>query len=176
MPDGIRTHSLDGTHPTTPDEGKGSATKVVEVDNHTINFGPQHPAAHGVLRLILEMDGEVVERADPHIGLLHRGTEKLIEYKTYLQALPYFDRLDYVSPMCMEHTWVLAQEKLLGIEAPERGRWIRTMFAEITAKWDVAQFPYIEVRGTTLCSSLRILITPLNRAYFVKRRHGHRCI
>ena len=132
MPDGIRTHSLDGTHPTTPDEGKGSATKVVEVDNHTINFGPQHPAAHGVLRLILEMDGEVVERADPHIGLLHRGTEKLIEYKTYLQALPYFDRLDYVSPMCMEHTWVLAQEKLLGIEAPERGRWIRTMFAEIT--------------------------------------------
>jgi len=105
---------------------------VIEVDNHTINFGPQHPAAHGVLRLILEMDGEVVERADPHIGLLHRGTEKLIEHKTYLQALPYFDRLDYVSPMCMEHTWVLAQEKLLGIEAPERAKWIRTMFAEIT--------------------------------------------
>ncbi len=132
MPDGIRTHGLDGTHPTTPDEDKVNTTKVIEVDNHTINFGPQHPAAHGVLRLILEMDGEVVERADPHIGLLHRGTEKLIEYKTYLQALPYFDRLDYVSPMCMEHTWVLAQEKLLGIEAPERGRWIRTMFAEIT--------------------------------------------
>src|SRR6195952_3884596 len=100
--------------------------------NFTINFGPQHPAAHGVLRLILEMDGEGVERADPHIGLLHRGTEKLIEYKTYLQANPYFDRLDYVSPMCMEHTFVLAQEKLLGIEAPERGKWIRTMFAEIT--------------------------------------------
>ena len=132
MPDGIRTHGFDGTHPTTPDEDKVNTTKVIEVDNHTINFGPQHPAAHGVLRLILEMDGEVVERADPHIGLLHRGTEKLIEHKTYLQALPYFDRLDYVSPMCMEHTWVLAQEKLLGIEAPERGRWIRTMFAEIT--------------------------------------------
>ena len=107
-------------------------SKVLEVDNHTINFGPQHPAAHGVLRLILEMDGEVVERADPHIGLLHRGTEKLIEYKTYLQALPYFDRLDYVSPMCMEHNWALATEKLLGVEVPERGRWIRTLFAEIT--------------------------------------------
>ena len=107
-------------------------SKVIEVDNHTINFGPQHPAAHGVLRLILEMDGEVVERADPHIGLLHRGTEKLIEYKTYMQALPYFDRLDYVSPMCMEHNWALATEKLLGIEPPERGKWIRTLFAEIT--------------------------------------------
>ena len=121
-----------GSSSTTPDEPKGNTTKVLEVDNHTINFGPQHPAAHGVLRLILEMDGEVVERADPHIGLLHRGTEKLIEHKTYLQALPYFDRLDYVSPMCMEHTWAIAQEKLLGITVPERGRWIRTMFAEIT--------------------------------------------
>ena len=121
-----------GTHATTPGEDKPLGRKVIEVDNHTINFGPQHPAAHGVLRLILEMDGEVVERADPHIGLLHRGTEKLIEHKTYLQALPYFDRLDYVSPMCMEHTWVLAQEKLLGIEAPERAKWIRTLFAEIT--------------------------------------------
>src|SRR3979411_1452018 len=100
--------------------------------NFTINFGPQHPAAHGVLRLVLELDGEIVERVDPHIGLLHRGTEKLIEYKTYLQALPYFDRLDYVSPMCMEHTWGLAQEKLLGFAVPERGRWIPTMFAEIT--------------------------------------------
>ena len=109
-----------------------SAAKVIEVDSHTINFGPQHPAAHGVLRLILEMDGEVVTRADPHIGLLHRGTEKLIEYKTYLQALPYFDRLDYVSPMCMEYTWALAQEKLLRIEAPDRAKWIRVMFAEIT--------------------------------------------
>ena len=118
--------------PTTPDESKPNTFKVIEVDNHTINLGPQHPAAHGVLRLILEMDGEVVERADPHIGLLHRGTEKLIEYKTYLQALPYFDRLDYVSPMCMEHNWALATEKLLGVEVPERGRWIRTLFAEIT--------------------------------------------
>ena len=125
MPDSI----MDGRHPIAADT---PATKVIEVDNHTINFGPQHPAAHGVLRLILEMDGEVVERADPHIGLLHRGTEKLIEHKTYLQALPYFDRLDYVSPMCMEHTWALAQEKLLGIEVPVRAKWIRTMFAEIT--------------------------------------------
>jgi NADH-quinone oxidoreductase subunit D len=98
----------------------------------TLNFGPQHPAAHGVLRLILEMDGEVVERADPHIGLLHRGTEKLIEYKTYLQALPYFDRLDYVSPMCMEHAFVLGIEKLLGVKAPPRAQYIRVMFSEIT--------------------------------------------
>jgi len=107
-------------------------TRTVEIDSHAINFGPQHPAAHGVLRLVLEMDGEVVERADPHIGLLHRGTEKLIEYKTYMQALPYFDRLDYVSPMAQEHAFALATEKLLGIEVPERGKWIRTLFAEIT--------------------------------------------
>jgi len=107
-------------------------TKVVEIDSHAINFGPQHPAAHGVLRLILEMDGEVVERADPHIGLLHRGTEKLIEYKTYIQAVPYFDRLDYVSAMTQEHAFALATEKLLGIEAPERAKWIRTLFSEIT--------------------------------------------
>jgi NADH-quinone oxidoreductase subunit D len=106
--------------------------KTVEIDSHSINFGPQHPAAHGVLRLILEMDGEIVERADPHIGLLHRGTEKLIEHKTYMQAVPYFDRLDYVSPMCMEHAFALAVEKLLGIVAPDRAQWIRTMFAEIT--------------------------------------------
>ena len=132
MPDDARIGAFMGSHSTTPEELTPNTTKVVEVDNHTINFGPQHPASHGVLRLILEMDGEVVERADPHIGLLHRGTEKLIEHKTYLQALPYFDRLDYVSPMCMEHTWALAQEKLLGITVPERGRWIRTMFAEIT--------------------------------------------
>ena len=132
MPDDARIGPFMGTASTTPDEPKPTTSKVLEVDNHTINFGPQHPAAHGVLRLILEMDGEVVERADPHIGLLHRGTEKLIEHKTYLQALPYFDRLDYVSPMCMEHTWAIAQEKLLGITVPERGRWIRTMFAEIT--------------------------------------------
>ncbi len=110
----------------------GERRKTVEIDSHSINFGPQHPAAHGVLRLILEMDGEVVERADPHIGLLHRGTEKLIEYKTYMQAVPYFDRLDYVSPMCMEHAFALATEKLLAITAPERAQWIRTMFAEIT--------------------------------------------
>ncbi len=97
-----------------------------------INFGPQHPAAHGVLRLILEMDGEVIERADPHIGLLHRGTEKLIEYKTYLQALPYFDRLDYVSPMSQEHAFVLAIEKLLGCVVPERAKYIRVLFSELT--------------------------------------------
>jgi NADH-quinone oxidoreductase subunit D len=98
----------------------------------TMNFGPQHPAAHGVLRMVMEMDGEVVRRIDPHIGLLHRGTEKLIEYKTYLQAIPYFDRLDYVSPMCQEHAFVLAIEKLLGIEVPARGQYIRVMFDEIT--------------------------------------------
>jgi NADH-quinone oxidoreductase subunit D len=113
-------------------EARPTATKTVEIDSHAMNFGPQHPAAHGVLRLILEMDGEVVERADPHIGLLHRGTEKLIEYKTYMQAVPYFDRLDYVSPMCEEHAFALATEKLLGIEVPERGQWIRVLFAEIT--------------------------------------------
>ncbi len=106
--------------------------KFVEIDSHSINFGPQHPAAHGVLRLILELDGEVVERADPHIGLLHRGTEKLIEHKTYMQAVPYFDRLDYVSPMCEEHAFALAVEKLLGITVPDRGQWIRVLFAEIT--------------------------------------------
>ena len=112
--------------------GSAPTTKTIEIDSHAINFGPQHPAAHGVLRLVLEMDGEMVTRADPHIGLLHRGTEKLIEYRTYVQALPYFDRLDYVSPMCEEHSFVLATEKLLGIEAPERAKWIRTLFAEIT--------------------------------------------
>ncbi len=106
--------------------------RSVEIDSHSINFGPQHPAAHGVLRLILELDGEIVERADPHIGLLHRGTEKLIEYKTYMQAVPYFDRLDYVSPMCEEHAFALAVEKLLGITVPDRGQWIRVLFAEIT--------------------------------------------
>jgi len=103
-----------------------------ELKNFTINFGPQHPAAHGVLRLILELDGEVVERADPHIGLLHRGTEKLIEHKTYLQALPYFDRLDYVSMMAQEHTYSLAVEKLANIKVPRRAQIIRVLFAEIT--------------------------------------------
>ena len=103
-----------------------------EIKTMTINFGPQHPAAHGVLRMVMEMDGEVVERIDPHIGLLHRGTEKLIEYKTYMQAIPYFDRLDYVSPMCQEHAFVLAAERLLGIEPPRRGQFIRVLFDEIT--------------------------------------------
>jgi NADH-quinone oxidoreductase subunit D len=104
----------------------------VQIKPMTLNFGPQHPAAHGVLRLVMEMDGEVIERLDPHIGLLHRGTEKLIEYKTYLQAIPYFDRLDYVSPMNQEHAFVLAVEKLLGLEVPLRGQYIRVLFDEIT--------------------------------------------
>ena len=108
------------------------AIKPRKVKSFTINFGPQHPAAHGVLRLVLEMNGEVVQRADPHIGLLHRGTEKLIEYKTYLQALPYFDRLDYVSMMCQEHAYSLAVEKLLQLEVPIRAQYIRVLFAEIT--------------------------------------------
>ena len=109
-----------------------AAEAEARIKSFTMNFGPQHPAAHGVLRLVLEMDGEVVDRADPHIGLLHRGTEKLIEYKTYLQAVPYFDRLDYVSPMCMEHSYALAVERLLGIEAPPRAKYIRVLYAEIT--------------------------------------------
>jgi len=99
--------------------------------NFTINFGPQHPAAHGVLRLVLELDGEIVERVDPHIGLLHRGTEKLIEQKTYLQAIPYFDRLDYVAPMNQEHAFCLAAEKLLGLEVPRRAQLIRVLYCEI---------------------------------------------
>lgn len=102
-----------------------------QIKNLTMNFGPQHPSAHGVLRLVLEMDGEVIERADPHIGLLHRGTEKLIEYKTYLQSVPYFDRLDYVSPQNQEHAFALAVEKLLGVEAPLRAQFIRVLYAEI---------------------------------------------
>ena len=104
----------------------------IEIKNLTLNFGPQHPAAHGVLRLVVEMDGEVVERADPHIGFLHRGTEKLIEHKTYQQAVPYFDRLDYVAPMSQEHAFALATEKLLGVEVPERGQYIRVLFCEIS--------------------------------------------
>lgn len=107
-------------------------SNAVELKNMTLNFGPQHPAAHGVLRLILEMDGEVIERADPHIGLLHRGTEKLMEHKTYLQAVPYLDRLDYVSPMCQEHAYALAVERLLGCGVPPRAQYIRVMFSEIT--------------------------------------------
>jgi NADH-quinone oxidoreductase subunit D len=104
----------------------------VTIKPMTMNFGPQHPAAHGVLRMVMEMDGEVVERIDPHIGLLHRGTEKLIEYKTYLQAIPYFDRLDYVSPMNQEHAFVLAVEKLAGVQVPLRAQYIRVLFSEIT--------------------------------------------
>jgi NADH:ubiquinone oxidoreductase subunit D len=103
-----------------------------KIKNFTINFGPQHPAAHGVLRLVLELNGEVVERADPHIGLLHRGTEKLIENKTYIQALPYFDRLDYVSMMAQEQTYALAVEKLIGCNIPLRAQYIRVLFAEVT--------------------------------------------
>lgn len=116
------------------DTGRVDVSKPGEVTirNFSINFGPQHPAAHGVLRLVLELNGEVIQRADPHIGLLHRGTEKLIEYKTFMQALPYFDRLDYVSMMTNEQCYSLAVEKLLGIEAPPRGRVIRVLFAEIT--------------------------------------------
>src|SRR6187402_3867153 len=106
-------------HPTEADNGKREG----DDRKFTINFGPQHPAAHGVLRLVLELDGEVVERVDPHVGLLHRGTEKLIEHKTYLQALPYFDRLDYCSPMAMEHSYVLAVEKLLDLEVPLRAQY-----------------------------------------------------
>lgn len=109
--------------PTTGDE---------VISNYTINFGPQHPAAHGVLRMVMELDGEIIERIDPHIGLLHRGTEKLIEHKTYLQALPYFDRLDYCSPLAMEHSYVLAIEKLLNLEVPARAQYLRVLFAELT--------------------------------------------
>jgi len=105
---------------------------MAEIKNYTLNFGPQHPAAHGVLRLVLELDGEVIQRADPHIGLLHRGTEKLAEQRTYLQSVPYMDRLDYVSMMCNEHAYVMAIEKLMGIEVPLRAQYIRVMFDEIT--------------------------------------------
>jgi NADH-quinone oxidoreductase subunit D len=114
--------------PGQSDESAGD----VAIQNYTINFGPQHPAAHGVLRLVMEMDGEVIERIDPHVGLLHRGTEKLCEYKTYQQAIPYFDRLDYCSPMCMEHSFVLGIEKLLDLEVPVRGQYLRVFFAELT--------------------------------------------
>ena len=105
---------------------------MADIRNFTLNFGPQHPAAHGVLRLVLELDGEVVQRADPHIGLLHRATEKLAETRTWVQSVPYMDRLDYVSMMCNEHAYCLATEKLLGVEVPIRGKYIRTMFDEVT--------------------------------------------
>ncbi|WP_066661526.1 MULTISPECIES: NADH-quinone oxidoreductase subunit D, partial [unclassified Sphingomonas] len=110
----------------------GVEAEETRIQNFTINFGPQHPAAHGVLRLVLELDGEVVERVDPHVGLLHRGTEKFTEYKTYIQSIPYFDRLDYCAPMCMEHSYVLAIEKLLDLEVPLRGQYLRVLFAELT--------------------------------------------
>lgn len=131
-------------HPIDPDNleyinktadtslGDSPEEETRKIRHYTVNFGPQHPAAHGVLRLILELNGEEIVRADPHVGLLHRGTEKLIEYKTYLQALPYFDRLDYVSMMTNEQCFSLAVEKLLNIEIPERAKWIRTLFGEIT--------------------------------------------
>ena len=145
-----------------------------QIKNMMLNFGPQHPAAHGVLRLVLEMDGEVVERADPHIGLLHRGTEKLIEHKTYLQAMPYFDRLDYVSPMVQEHAFVMASEKLLNLEVPERALWIRVLFDEITRILNHAlqigaqgldlgattPFLWLLKRGRNLCLFMKLYQVP----------------
>ena len=118
-----KLHERDAADPSVGD---------TQIQNYTINFGPQHPAAHGVLRMVMELDGEIIERIDPHVGLLHRGTEKLIEYKTYLQALPYFDRLDYCSPLCMEYSYVLAIEKLLDLEVPVRAQYLRVLFAELT--------------------------------------------
>jgi NADH-quinone oxidoreductase subunit D len=112
-------------------DDSSSKPDLLDDRKFTINFGPQHPAAHGVLRLVLDLDGEVVDRVDPHIGLLHRGTEKLIEYKTFLQALPYFDRLDYVAPMNQEHSYCLAIERLAGIEVPRRAQFIRVIYSEI---------------------------------------------
>lgn len=120
---------LEGDEGTGEKDGSLAGRKI---RHYTVNFGPQHPAAHGVLRLILELNGEEIVRADPHVGLLHRGTEKLCEYKTYLQALPYFDRLDYCSMMTNEQCFSLAVEKLLNVEVPERAKWIRTLFGEIT--------------------------------------------
>src|SRR5689334_3707041 len=109
-----------------------AVTEQADDRTFSINFGPQHPAAHGVLRLVVELDGEIVKRVDPHIGLLHRGTEKLIEHKTYLQAIPYFDRLDYVAPLACEHSFVLAAEKLLGMTLPPRAQYIRVLYDEIS--------------------------------------------
>ncbi len=135
--EGTKLVPVDPAHGQDPETMEGDAQDSEAIDkrkirHYTVNFGPQHPAAHGVLRLILELNGEEIVRADPHVGLLHRGTEKLIEYKTYLQALPYFDRLDYVSMMTNEQCFSLAVEKLLNIEIPERAKWIRTLFGEIT--------------------------------------------
>src|SRR5690606_19490919 len=119
-------------HQATEGFAGAAAESRQEIRNYTMNFGPQHPAAHGVLRLILEMDGETIMRADPHVGLLHRGTEKLAESKPFNQSIGYMDRLDYVSMMCNEHAYVRAIETLMGIEAPERAQYIRTLFDEIT--------------------------------------------
>src|SRR3954471_17824890 len=124
--------TLDTPTVGTPDEVARSGATQSKIANYTINFGPQHPAAHGVLRLVLELDGEIVERVDPNVGLLHRGTEKLCEYKTYIQNIPYMDRLDYVSPMSMEHSYILAIEKLLDLEVPLRAQYLRVLFAELT--------------------------------------------
>lgn len=124
--------TIDQLEPRELERMRADREKQLDIRNFTLNFGPQHPAAHGVLRLVLELDGEVAIKLDPHIGLLHRGTEKLIEYKTYLQALPYFDRLDYVSMMAQEQCYSLAVEKLLKIDVPLRAKYIRTLFGEIT--------------------------------------------
>lgn len=129
--DPYRMQQLQGTE-GTQEASRDNSVSDRKVRHYTVNFGPQHPAAHGVLRLILELNGEIIVRADPHVGLLHRGTEKLCEYKTYLQALPYFDRLDYVSMMTNEQCFALAVEKLLNVEIPERAKFIRTLFGEIT--------------------------------------------
>ena len=118
--------------PFPPPSPTRPASARARTQSFTLNFGPQHPAAHGVLRLIVELDGEVVKKADPHVGLLHRGTEKLIEHKTYLQGLPYMDRLDYVSMMASEHAYSMAVEKLLNISVPLRAQYIRVLFLEIT--------------------------------------------
>merc|ERR1719284_213138 len=131
----FRRLAVAGSPTTVARRGMATLKKqdlVNKLKNFTINFGPQHPAAHGVLRLVLELQGETVLRAEPHIGLLHRGTEKLIEHKTYMQALPYFDRLDYVSMMAQEHTYSLAVERLLNITVPERAQYLRVLFAELT--------------------------------------------
>src|SRR2546430_15750867 len=128
---------------------------MAEIRNYTMNFGPQHPAAHGILRLVLELDGEVVVRVDPHIGLLHRGTEKLIEHKTYLQALPYFDRLDYVAPINQEHAFCLATERLLGIVVPKRGQLIRVLYCVI------GRLPSHLLNVTTQALDLVVLTPPL---------------
>ena len=125
-------YGVQGPQEPTGKKPRDNSVEDRKVRHYTVNFGPQHPAAHGVLRLILELNGEEIIRADPHVGLLHRGTEKLCEYKTYVQALPYFDRLDYVSMMTNEQCFSLAVEKLLNIEIPERAKYIRTLFGELT--------------------------------------------